>query len=315
MKSGVIGGLLGSLIGILLGAAAFRTTSAVDSRFTYQGQIRNGEALVDGNIDVRFTLWDALDSGATVGSAVTKTNLPVADGRFATELDFGSSAFAGDSRWIQMEVRSPAGSGQYLALAPRQMINAVPYALYSLNGGLSPWNLDVASRDIGYTNGRVGIGTNSPTAALEVVSATTGDDAVKLPAGSIGVLEIDPDLSRVATIDLSVNTPTGGVTERAVSFICNDSMVLSLQGIVEGHGDNCDGPSLTQIFVDGNVVFQTSFWYQDAPVMPLIVCIPLSEGNHIIRLRDSNPNGVCNRASDAHVNAHISLSLGLLNLN
>lgn len=191
MKSGVIGGLLGSLIGILLGAAAFRTTSAVDSRFTYQGQIRNGEALVDGNIDVRFTLWDALDSGATVGSAVTKTNLPVADGRFATELDFGSSAFAGDSRWIQMEVRSPAGEGEYLELSPRQMINAVPYALYSLNGGLSPWNLDVASRDIGYTNGRVGIGTNSPTAALEVVSETTGDDAVKLPAGSIGIDELN----------------------------------------------------------------------------------------------------------------------------
>ena len=224
MKSGVIGGLLGSLIGILLGAAAFRTTSAVDSRFTYQGQIRNGEALVDGNIDVRFTLWDALDSGATVGSAVTKTNLPVADGRFATELDFGSSAFAGDSRWIQMEVRSPAGTGQYLALSPRQMINAVPYALYSLNGGLSPWNLDVASRDIGYTNGRVGIGTNSPTAALEVVSATTGDDAVKLPAGSIGADELNISAKTTAfalDLDNSNDVSRTIITEQPQALLIN----------------------------------------------------------------------------------------------
>ena len=224
MKSGVIGGLLGSLIGILLGAAAFRTTSAVDSRFTYQGQIRNGEALVDGNIDVRFTLWDSLDSGTTVGSAVTKTNLPVADGRFATELDFGSSAFAGDSRWIQMEVRSPAGSGQYLALSPRQMINAVPYALYSLNGGLSPWNLDVASRDIGYTNGRVGIGTNSPTAALEVISATTGDDAVKLPAGSIGADELNISAKTTAfalDLDNSNDVSRTIITEQPQALLIN----------------------------------------------------------------------------------------------
>jgi hypothetical protein len=243
MKSGVIGGLLGSLIGILLGAAAFRTTSAVDSRFTYQGQIRNGEALVDGNIDVRFTLWDSLDSGATVGSAVTKTNLPVADGRFATELDFGSSAFAGDSRWIQMEVRSPAGSGQYLALAPRQMINAVPYALYSLNGGLSPWNLDVASRDIGYTNGRVGIGTNSPTAALEVVSATTGDDAVKLPAGSIGANELAFGLAR-ASNQVSEANYGSGISPAAIIDCPSDGFCLVMAG-----GDiNLGGVSLR---VDG----------------------------------------------------------------
>ena len=229
MKSGVIGGLLGSLIGILLGAAAFRTTAAVDSRFTYQGQIRNGEALVDGNMDVRFTLWDALDSGATVGSVVTKTNLPVADGRFATELDFGSSAFAGDSRWIQMEVRSPAGSGQYLALAPRQKINAVPYALYSLNGGLSPWNLDVASRDIGYTNGRVGIGTNSPTAALEVVSATTGDDAVKLPAGSIGVNELAFGLAR-ASNQVSEANYGSGISPAAIIDCPSDGFCLVMAG-------------------------------------------------------------------------------------
>ncbi len=61
MKSGVIGGVIGSLMGVLLGAAAFRSGTPVDARFTYQGQIRDGEALVSGNVDIRFTLWDAAD--------------------------------------------------------------------------------------------------------------------------------------------------------------------------------------------------------------------------------------------------------------
>ncbi len=275
MKSGVIGGLLGSLIVILLGAAAFRTTSAVDSRFTYQGQIRNGEALVDGNIDVRFTLWDALASGATVGSAVTKTNLPVADGRFATELDFGSSAFAGDSRWIQMEVRSPAGSGQYLALSPRQMINAVPYALYSLNGGLSPWNLDVASRDIGYTNGRVGIGTNSPTAALEVVSATTGDDAVKLPAGSIGADELNINtLPRACELSFA----TSGDVTRTFTVKQPCYLIVNISGI--GNCYSCLAFTSNGIGIDLDVMSNSYETYMYAATRR----IPLSIGTHNIRL-------------------------------
>ena len=287
MKSGVIGGLLGSLIGILLGAAAFRTTSAVDSRFTYQGQIRNGEALVDGNIDVRFTLWDALDSGATVGSAVTKTNLPVADGRFATELDFGSSAFAGDSRWIQMEVRSPAGSGQYLALAPRQMINAVPYALYSLNGGLSPWNLDVASRDIGYTNGRVGIGTNSPTAALEVVSATTGDDAVKLPAGSIGADELNINtLPRACELSFA----TSGDVTRTFTVKQPCYLIVNISGGMMKDGSRGLIP-YAYFTVDGsgiviNQLHSGEYWMFGATRL-----IPISIGSHSIRLRGDSGGG------------------------
>ena len=284
MKSGVIGGLLGSLIGILLGAAAFRTTSAVDSRFTYQGQIRNGEALVDGNIDVRFTLWDALDSGATVGSAVTKTNLPVADGRFATELDFGSSAFAGDSRWIQMEVRSPAGSGQYLALSPRQMINAVPYALYSLNGGLSPWNLDVASRDIGYTNGRVGIGTNSPTAALEVISATTGNDAVKLPAGSIGVNELAQSMPLVGQEVTFSNCPNTGSKTSSLTINCPNNGYL----LVIGSGQAYEGGD---VLLDGQSVGPFSQGVCCTGPGSVWSCnkrIAVTSGSHTVAIRVNN---------------------------
>ncbi len=290
MKSGFVGGVIGSLIGVLLGAAAYRASTPVDARFTYQGQIRDGDALVSGNVDIRFTLWDASDGGSMVGSSVTKTSLPVTDGRFATELDFGASAFSGDARWIQMEVRSPSGSGQYLAL-PRQRVNAVPYALYSLNGGLSPWNLDVATRDIGYLNGRVGIGTNSPSAALEVVSAQTGNDSVKLPASSVGLDEIDSAaMVQAFGIDLVATAPYNpngtGYSETATrQFVCaaNSNVVINFVGSA---GNQNSVPSF-RIWIDdidlGAVPGVTGSYLVDK-VFACTVVRQVGPGAHVVRV-------------------------------
>jgi hypothetical protein len=248
MKSGIIGGAIGSLIGLMLGAAAFMGGTPVDARFTYQGQIRDGDALVNGSADIRFSLWDSLDGGSMVGSMVTKTNLTVTDGRFATELDFGTSAFAGDARWIQMEFRAPAGTGQYTTLVPRQRVNAVPYALYSLNGGLSPWNLDVASRDIGYVGGRVGIGTNAPSATLEVVSSTGGDESVKLPPGSIGASELSA-IPAAASQELGFGFDALGGTSPTLAINCPSDGYL----LIVGSGQAESGRS-GRVLVDGQIV-------------------------------------------------------------
>ena len=286
MKSGFIGGIVGSLLGVLLGAAAFRAGTPVDARFTFQGQLRDGDALVSGNVDIRFTLWDAQDGGAEVGTPVTRTNLTVTDGRFATELDFGASAFAGDARWIQMEVRSPAGTGQYLAL-PRQRVNAVPYALYSLNGGLSPWNLDVATRDIGYVNGRVGIGTNAPTAALEVVSTAGGDDSVKLPTRSVGVAEIDSSAMAQATCwagefrwAQGSSASWGDVVTG--SFSLSSPATVTFSAAYRGLLDTpvsliVDGTEVARLSPSNNPNFTAG--------SPIFASVPLAAGSHSVILR------------------------------
>ena len=255
MKASLLGGLIGSMMGVLLGAAAFRSGAPVDARFTYQGQIRDGDALITGNADVRFTLWDALEGGGMVGSVVTRTNLPVTDGRFATELDFGASAFSGDARWIQMEVRTPAGSGQYSTLLPRQRVNAVPYALYSLNGGLSPWNLDVSTRDIGYVNGKVGIGTNAPTAALEVVSATGGDESVRLPVGSVGAAELASGIISYGVFGANLLAQNGQAVSKSLSFAVANDGVISFNGQLDSF---TSGPFVYRILLDGRKIYETS---------------------------------------------------------
>jgi hypothetical protein len=105
------------------------------SSFNYQGRlVLNGVPVNDG-ADIRISLWDAAAAGSQIGVDQTFLAYGVVEGLFSVELDFGAAAFAGDARWLEIEVRSPAGAGGYTTLSPRQEINAVPYALHALNGG------------------------------------------------------------------------------------------------------------------------------------------------------------------------------------
>ncbi len=210
--------IFGVLAATLVAAAAFRGAGQpLDSTFTYQGQLRNAGQLVNGNVDVRFTLWDSDVGGTQIGNANSFTNYPLADGRFALGLNFGAGAFNGDQRWVQVEFRSPAGVGQYLTLAPRDKILATPYALYALNGTASQWDYNPKTQSLtaAANVSKVGIGTSTPTAALEVVSATGGDDAVKLPAGSVGIAELAqsafPRAFDITTTPTIISTTRPGV--------------------------------------------------------------------------------------------------------
>src|SRR5262249_47309415 len=58
---------------------------------------------------------------------------------FTVELNdaaqFGGSAFTGSDRWLQIAVRCPVGSGNYITLSPRQPLTATPYALFAPSAG------------------------------------------------------------------------------------------------------------------------------------------------------------------------------------
>jgi hypothetical protein len=215
--------VLGALAASLVAAAAFRGGGQpLDSTFTYQGQLRNAGQLVNGTADLRFTLWDSDAGGMQVGTANTFNAYPLTDGRFALGLNFGAGAFNGDQRWVQVEFRNPAGVGQYLTLSPRDKINATPYALYALNGAESQWSYNPKTQALSAAQNvaKVGIGTSAPTAALEVVAAG-GDDAVKLPAGSIGAAEMAFGLAAAAG-EGSIGTP--------LSITCPASGFLLIMG-------------------------------------------------------------------------------------
>ena len=157
------------LAAILLATSSPAPAATLGRGFTYQGQLNQGGAPMEGTVTLRFSLWDAAGSGspptggAMVGSATIATGVPVTGGVFSVELngndEFGPQAFNGEARWLQIEVCTDAGCSSTTVLGPRQAMTGAPYAL-------GPWQL--ASTGLNYMGGNVGIGTTSPAHTLHV---------------------------------------------------------------------------------------------------------------------------------------------------
>jgi hypothetical protein len=76
------------LVGLML--VMVRTaTYGQTTAFTYQGQLSAADALANGSFDVRFALFGSLAGGAQIGADQTVPAVPVSDGVFTVQLDFG----------------------------------------------------------------------------------------------------------------------------------------------------------------------------------------------------------------------------------
>ncbi|MBS0190889.1 MAG: hypothetical protein U0573_03215 [Phycisphaerales bacterium] len=96
--------------------------------FTFQGELKSDGANYNGAADLRFRLFDSASGGSEIGPQVTVPSVPVSGGRFTTMLDFGSVFRAGVQGYIEMDVRTPAGSGSFTTLAGRQAVSSTPLA-------------------------------------------------------------------------------------------------------------------------------------------------------------------------------------------
>jgi hypothetical protein len=168
-----------TIVVAIAGLFAVTTASAQGSlgtAFIYQGQLKeDGEAVTDAG-DFTFELWDAATGGQRLATD-SIPSVPITDGLFAAEVDFGRDMFTGEPRWLQITV--DLHHGGYATLSPRQPVSATPYALYAVNsgsgGGDCLW--EAAGNDIYYQLGDVGVGTNNPGYPLHVISSS-GDTAV-----------------------------------------------------------------------------------------------------------------------------------------
>jgi hypothetical protein len=168
--------------------------SAQGTAFTYQGRLNDGGAPATGIYDLRFTIYDAASGGGTASGPLTNAATSVSNGLFTVALDFGSSPFnSGAPRWIEVAVRTN-GSGAFFALAPRQPVNASPYAITAANvtgsaataGSFS----GALSGEVTGTQGATVISTNFPrldgtniydgsNTFLGVLTATNPANAIK----------------------------------------------------------------------------------------------------------------------------------------
>ncbi len=118
---------------VLFGCVSAAGAVPLGTAFTFQGQLKADGLPINDLADLRFTLWDAAAGGTADADVRTQSAVAVVNGLFTVELDFGSGAFEGSKKWIEVEVRYPAGAGPFVLLTPRQPLTAAPYSAYSLN--------------------------------------------------------------------------------------------------------------------------------------------------------------------------------------
>ncbi|MFM9997038.1 MAG: hypothetical protein ACKVU4_14705 [Phycisphaerales bacterium] len=140
-----------ALPGAVLFAAAALAQTPVGSALTYQGELRQSGNPVNGAADFRFRLYSADTGGSQLGPEVPINNGALTSGRFTASLDFGAGAFGSDARWLEIDVRSPAGAGAFVTLSPRQRLTAAPVAQFAL-GATSA----VTAANAGQLNGQPG---------------------------------------------------------------------------------------------------------------------------------------------------------------
>ena len=113
-------------------------SAGADRGFTYQGQLKKDGTPVNGPCSMTFSLWDAPSSGSIVGGGQLVPLVTVTNGIFTVLLNeggqFGVTAFRGDARWLQADVK--CGADLISTTLSRQPVKASPYALSLVPGAV-----------------------------------------------------------------------------------------------------------------------------------------------------------------------------------
>jgi hypothetical protein len=147
--------------------------------FTYQGQLKTADGPVSDDCLMAFRLYDDPGAGSQVGSAITAT-VPISAGLFTVNLDFGSTAFTGDARWMGIKVKC-TGDTSFADLG-RLELTATPYALYALG---APWS-GLTGVPAGF-----GDGVDDVSAVVSGTSIFAGDGLTQVSGGDSVTIAVD----------------------------------------------------------------------------------------------------------------------------
>jgi hypothetical protein len=155
-------------------------TFAQTSSFTYQGRFTDGGTAANGVYDMQFKLFDSssVGTGNQLGSTITNGAVAIVNGVFTVQLNFGSPAFSGPDRFLELGVRPAGASDPYTIMSPRQQLTSAVYAIRASSAATA----------------------DAATSATTATSATNADSATNSTqlggvAASQYVLTSDPRLT------------------------------------------------------------------------------------------------------------------------
>jgi hypothetical protein len=177
-------------------SASLINAESMGTVFTYQGRLLDNDTPANGIYEMEFKLYDSEADPNQINGTFSLRSVEVADGYFTVQLDFGSDAFNGDTRWLEIGIRPTGTADPFTTLDSRQEVTPSPYALYAETAGNAVGGIEgsgqadyiakftgtdtIANSTIYETSGNVGIGTIIPHTDLEILGTTglrvtTGD--------------------------------------------------------------------------------------------------------------------------------------------
>ena len=169
-----------AIVAALLLALSSAPVSA--ARFSYHGDLMDGDAPAQGHYDVRLRAFAAPNTKAALGEATELPNVKVIDGRLAVEMDLPQSPVA--DTYIEVAIRKAGTGGDYEVLGTPQAVNKVNTGCWALDG-----NMPVAAGSF--------LGNADPASLVPLeLRANRG----------VGINAVPPD----ANVELTVTTNSNG---------------------------------------------------------------------------------------------------------
>ncbi len=224
-------------VGVLLSSGRATAQSVLGTAVTYQGRLTDAGSPANGPYHFQFFLYDAAMGGIQVGSPITQLNIPVTDGLFTVQLDFGASPWTSNQAvWLQVEVAS--SGGPFTSLSPRQPLTAAPYAL----GLRIPFAATAAH------NGAAFDAANSSVDGIGLLGAHTATTGT---APGVHGRTDSTSASAVGVLGESISSNGVGVEGRGVTGVFGSNTASSNAAAVWGQNGIGFGPPTTSCGVLG----------------------------------------------------------------